>query len=77
MRLFCLLFYFIEGGRKPSSMECFRRVFVKEGMDVDINIDSYPSSDFGVLKAVIKSSFWDTTFFQLHSYFILDNAYLE
>ena len=29
--------------------------FVKEGMDVDINIDSYPSSDFGVLKAVIKS----------------------
>ena len=29
--------------------------FVKEGMNVDINIDSYPSSDFGVLKAVIKS----------------------
>ena len=29
--------------------------FVKEGMDVDINIDSYPSSDFGVLQAVIKS----------------------
>lgn len=29
--------------------------FVKEGMDVDINIDSYPSSDFGVLKSVIKS----------------------
>ena len=29
--------------------------FVKEGMEVDINIDSYPSSDFGVLKAVIKS----------------------
>ena len=29
--------------------------FVKEVMDVDINIDSYPSSDFGVLKAVIKS----------------------
>ena len=29
--------------------------FVKEGMNVDINIDSYPSSDFGVLKAVITS----------------------
>ena len=29
--------------------------FVKEGMNVDINIDSYPSSDFGVLQAVIKS----------------------
>ena len=29
--------------------------FVKEGMNVDINIDSYPSSDFGVLRAVIKS----------------------
>ncbi len=29
--------------------------FVKEGMNVDINIDSYPSSDFGVLNAVITS----------------------
>lgn len=29
--------------------------FVKKGMNVDINIDSYPSSDFGVLKANITS----------------------
>ena len=29
--------------------------FVQEGMNVDINIDSYPSSDFGVLKATITS----------------------
>ena len=29
--------------------------FVKKGMNVDINIDSYPSSDFGVLKASITS----------------------
>tara|TARA_B100001057_G_scaffold385662_1_gene392414 strand:+ start:363 stop:1640 length:1278 start_codon:yes stop_codon:yes gene_type:complete len=29
--------------------------FVKEGMTVDINIDSYPASDFGVVNATITS----------------------
>ena len=29
--------------------------FVKKGMKVDISIDSYPSSDFGVLNGVVKS----------------------
>ena len=29
------------------------RLFVKRDMNVDINIDSYPSSDFGVLKGKI------------------------
>ena len=29
--------------------------FVKKGMKVDISIDSYPSTDFGVLNGVVKS----------------------
>ena len=28
--------------------------FVREGMDVDISIDSFPASDFGVLEGVVK-----------------------